>query len=116
MKELLSNVGSGGGGPAQAVSGGGATGGAPAADAEKEEEKKEEEKEESDDDMVCLNSLLFACSNFWLTGHPSRASVFSINSLEPCSCTPSRVQMYLYSSYTFSIICNLIQLHTIEHE
>jgi hypothetical protein len=95
VKELLLNVGSGGGGPAPAV-GGGATGGAPAAAAEKEEEKKEEEKEESDDDMVC--SLSLTCGNFYLTGCLPRASVFSINLLEPCrGRTLSRVQLYLYS-------------------
>ena len=112
MKELLSNVGAGGAGPAPAVGGGGggATGGAPAA-AEKEEEKKEEEKEESDDDMVC--SLLFAYNDVYLTDRLFRALVFSINLLEPCSCTPFRVQMYLYSPRTFSVICNLIQPHTI---
>ena len=102
VKELLSNVGAGGAGPAPAVAAGGAGGGAPAAAAEKEEEKKEEEKEESDDDMVC--SLPFAHSGFCLTDHPFRASVFSINLLEACSCTPFRVQMYLYSSHTFSVI------------
>jgi len=100
VKELLSNVGSGGGGPAQAVAAGGATGAAPAAAAE-EEEKKEEEKEESDDDMVC--SFLFPCNNFWLTDDSFRALVFSINPLEPCSCTPLRVQMYMYSPCTFRI-------------
>jgi len=103
VKELLSNVGAGGGGPAQAVGGGGgATGGAPTDAAEKEEEKKEEEKEESDDDMVC--SLLFAY--FCLTNYLFRASVSSINLLEPHSCTPFRVQMYLYSPRTLSVICN----------
>ena len=115
MKELLSNVGSGGGGPAQGVvGGGGATGGAPDAAAEKEEEKKEEEKEESDDDMVC--SLPFTCSDFCLTSYLSRASVFSINLLEPCRCTLSRAQMYPYSSCKFSVTCNLTQLYAINHK
>jgi len=111
VKELLSNVGSGGGGPAQAVVGGGATGGAPDAAAEKVEEKKEEEKEESDDDMVC--SLIFTYNDLCLTGYLFRASVFSINLLEPCGCTPSRARMYLYSSRTFSVTPNLTQSHTI---
>ena len=38
-----------------------------------------------------------------LTDHLFRASVFSINLPETFSCTPSRVQMYLYSSCTFSL-------------
>ena len=116
MKELLSNVGSGGGGPAQGVvgGGGGATGAAAAAEEEKKEEKKEEEKEESDDDMVC--SLPFACNDFCLTYKLSRASVFSINLPEPHSYTPEGVRMYLYSSCTFSVTCNLIQPHSIDRE
>ena len=100
VKELLLNVGSGGGGPATAVVTGGATGGAPAAE-EKEEEKKEEEKEESDDDMVC--SSLFTRSDPCLTGHLSRASVFSINLLEPRRCIPSAMQLHLYLSCSLSI-------------
>lgn len=110
MKELLLNVGSGGGGPAPAAVAGGATDAGPAAP---EKEEKEEEKEESDDDMAC--SLPFTCNGFCLTANLFRASVSSINPLEPCSCTPSRVQMYLYSSRTFPFICNLTQPHAIDH-
>ena len=101
VKELLSNVGSGGGGPAQAVVGGGGAGGGAPADAPAKEEEKEEEKEESDEDMVCFSPVYL--QKFHLTDHLFRASVFSIDLPETCSCTPSRVQMYLYSSHTFPL-------------